>query len=152
MTQICVRIPKSLERDFEKHKDEFNVSEACQAAISRELDFRKALAKAIGDRDRIVARLKRERRQFQDGAFQEGRLAASEDFNTLSYADIQTVLRAIAEDWDAETLVQTEGFEFLEKSFQQLELHENQFDIYVRGWCRGICTLWEDIQNEVEAA
>ena len=33
MTQIGVRIPKSLERDFEKHKDELNVSEACQAEI-----------------------------------------------------------------------------------------------------------------------
>lgn len=152
MNQISVRIPKSLERDFDKYKDEFNVSEACQTAISRELDFRKALANAVGDRDKTVARLKRERQQLQDAAFQEGRLAASKDFNTLSYAIIQTVLQAIAGEWRADTLLQAEGFEFLEKSFQQLELHDNQLDTYVRGWCHGICTIWDDIQNEVEAA
>jgi Arc/MetJ-type ribon-helix-helix transcriptional regulator len=152
MAQINVRIPKSLERDFEQHKNEFNVSEACQAAISRELDFRKALAHAIGDRDKTVARLKQERQHLQDEAFQAGRLATSKDFDSLSYTQIQTVLKACSEGWSAEVLIRSEGFEFLEKTFYQLELHDHQFDTYIRGWCHGICAIWEDIQNEVEAA
>jgi post-segregation antitoxin (ccd killing protein) len=152
MAQINVRIPKYLERDFEQHKEKFNVSEACQTAIARELEFHKALADAIGNRERTVARLKQERQQLQNAAFQAGRLDASADFDSLSYADIQTVLKAIAEDWSAATLIQTEGFEFLEESFQALEFHSNQLETYVHGWCHGICTIWEDVQNEVEAA
>jgi hypothetical protein len=152
MSQVNVRIPKEIEQDFERYKGSFNVSEVCQTAIAKELDFYKRVDAAMTDKDARIAQLRQQRQNTLDEAYQEGRLAGAEDFKDLGYQDIQVVLMAIAESWDGDRVASEDGFDWLPDTFIDTGLAKNQFDSYVEGWLSGVSTAWDEISQAVEAA
>ena len=143
MTQLNIRIPKEIEQDFERYKGSFNVSEACQNAIAKELDFYKRVEVAMADKDNRIAQLRQQRQNALDEAYQEGKLAGAEDFKDLGYQDIQNALIAISESWDGDRL---------SKTFSKAGLNKNQSSSYVNGWLSGVSAAWDEISQEVEAA
>lgn len=152
MPQLNIRIPKEIEQDFEHYKGSFNVSEVCQNAIAKELDFYKRVEAAMTDKDNRIAQLRQQRQNTLDEAYQEGRLAGAEDFKDLGYQDIQVVLMAISENWDGDRVASEDGFDWLPEAFSNTGLAKNQFDSYVEGWLSGVGAAWDEISQEVEAA
>lgn len=154
MTMFSLRINQSLEDDFEAYKARFNVSAVCHKAIEQEIQSLKAMDKAIGDRDKLIARWQQEWKMSRDKNYQEGLEKGKADAVNLEYPEVALIGSLVDEGHNGEYVVD----HFEELGWSTFEEWDDWFsDLPAKsrstaldGWVNGIWEIWQEMKDEVE--
>lgn len=143
-----------------------SVSIICQEALERALEVAEARQRVAGGRERLITRLRAERRRFSSEDFQAGRAHGLNTAQELEYRDFrqlnklwgqrdEIILRdggwlrfqTLSFYWDDEAKASQ-----LQEEIRVLEDNEEVvlLDRYLAGWLEGVIEVWNDIAEDVE--
>ena len=164
--RVGIALPGSLYDKLRVIELDRSISIVCQEALERAVEVAEAKQRFTSGRERLVARLRAERRRFSSEDFQTGRAHGLIAAQELEYRDF----RQLTKLWgQRDEIILRDGgwlrFQTLSfywddesKSNQLLEqinsLEENEevalLDRYLAGWLEGIMQVWDDISEDVE--
>ncbi|TVQ19979.1 MAG: hypothetical protein EA367_09910 [Leptolyngbya sp. DLM2.Bin15] len=144
-----------MEELFLEYKDHINVSQAALKCVKAELDQAKQVAEGFISTDAMIQRLRMERLQEEDQAFQLGYSQGVEDFKNKSYGSIQSIMEAYLRGY-AEGIMDTyDDEDDIKGLFKQLAIHlevsSHQLAHLALGYGKATKDCWEKIEAQVMA-
>lgn len=159
MSRINIHVPVDMEDLFLEYKDQINVSQAALRCVKAELEQAKQVAKGFISTDEMIQRLRMERLQEEDQAFQVGYAQGIEYFKSKSYGEIQAIMEAYLRG-DAEGIMNAveEGIEgvsnkaFFENwAIGNLGITKSQLAHFALGYGKATKDCWDKIAAQVMA-
>jgi hypothetical protein len=157
VAQFNLRIPQEMEEDFEAYKGRFNVSAVCHAAIKSEIAALKTLDKAIGDRDKLIARWAKEQAMSRSRYYKEGLEQGKADSPVLGYEDVEAIGQLVNDGKDGAAIVDyvtnVLGWATFDDSEDWFpDVPERSRGQAINGWVNGVYEVWSELRGEVESA
>lgn len=165
MTQrISVSIPEHIYEKLQLFKDRLNVSRICQYAITQAINLEEMKAQAeIKEIETVVARLKKERRQYGSYWEQEGFKDGVRDAHKMSYEDLM-MTEMYQDEWSpAENFnwgANRESKDSIKnRSEPPADADTGSFtpyfydfeDVYFLGWVIGVLHVWKKLKDHLTA-
>jgi hypothetical protein len=147
-----------MESLFFEYKDQINVSQAALKCVKAELAQAEKFAQGLISTDAIVQRLRMERLQSEDDAFQLGYSQGVQHFEKESYSSIQSVIEAYMRN-DAKGIMDGNECEIdglssriiFERWARNFGITQNQLDHFTLGYGKATKDCWEKIKAQVMA-
>jgi len=158
MAKITVYLQDELAEKMEKHKDFLNVSETCQEALGRELETLDIVTgvKDGTNMEKVIARLTKEKRSYEDGWEETGRKDGAIDAKDLDYATLKELgsdefpVSYYEHPW---SVLPEDIREAIEESLKDDKTDSGYWqidnDAYARGWLLSIREFWNHIADKV---
>lgn len=140
---ITVSLPDELFERVQAVKESINVSGICQAALEKEIEKQELLKK--GKQMSTIERLKKQKEQYDQQYFDEGKSDGIKDAEDMDYAEL---LGITCED----NIYQTEiYFNYLKDEVEGKRRYEPAFneEKYLEGWVEGVKEFYEQIKDEL---
>ena len=159
MSRINIHVPVDMEDLFLKYKDQINVSQAALRCVKAELEQAKKVDEGLISTDEMIQRLRMERLQDEDQAFQVGYAQGIEYFKSKSYGEIQAIMEASLRG-EAEGIMdaveeEIEGWD--NRSFFEIwatngiGITKHQLAHFALGYGKATKDCWDKIANQVMA-
>lgn len=149
--RVNVSIPDVLFERLQKHKENMNVSQICQNALTEAIKMEEIKELNAPNRKDRIAKLKKQKEASDNTSRKQGFDAGVETANedTTSY-DFFMFIEKTSKSQLNEDL--SEVHDYLEEDINNLRndptFNEN---MYVKGWIEGVMSIWEDLKNEMES-
>jgi hypothetical protein len=159
MSRINIHVPVDMEDLFLDYKDQINVSQAALRCVKAELEQAKKVAEGLIDTDEMIQRLRMERLQDEDQAFQLGYTEGIKGFKAKSYGEIQAIIEAYLRG-DAEGIMdatekEIEGWDnrslFEHWATNGLGMTKHQLSHFTLGYGKATKDCWDKIAAQVMA-
>lgn len=155
MSRINIHVPVDMEDLFLEYKDQINVSQAALRCVKAELEQAKQVAEGLIGTDAMIQRLRMERLQDEDQAFQVGYAQGIEDFNNKSYGSIQSTIDAYMRGYAEGIMDAYDDENEIKGLFTQLAIHlevaNHQIDHLALGYGKATKDCWDKIADQVMA-
>jgi hypothetical protein len=155
MSRINIHVPVDMEDLFLEYKDQINVSQAALRCVKAELEQAKQVAEGFISTDAMIQRLRMERLQDEDQAFQLGYSQGIEDFKNKSYGSIQSTIDAYMRGYVEGIMGAYDDEDEIKGLFKQLAIHlevaSHQLAHFALGYGKATKDCWDKISAQVMA-
>lgn len=152
--RVNVSIPNVLFERLQKHKENMNVSQICQNALTEAIKMEEIKELNAPNRKDRIAKLKKQKEASDNTSRKQGFDAGVETANedTVDYEFFMFVEKTsksqLSEDIDALGQIHDHLEEKIISLRDDPTFNEN---MYVKGWIEGVMSIWEDLKNEMES-
>ena len=151
--RVNISIQDDLHQRLQAIKDQINVSAVCADALTQAVQFQEIINQAQEGKEKMIARLRKEREEAANTWFQAGRQEGLEAAEHESYENFLLISEAFelsnsGELW-SEDLWNNSEFEWISERAEYCEVPEGLRSDFYRGIFEALLDQWLEVKNEV---